>query len=341
MSENVRYVGHPVPRRESHAKVRGRQLFMNDISTPDALWAKVIRSPHARADVLAVDPNRALSVDGVVAVFTADEMPDVTFNTAASAPSNELTRSADRRLLTNNAQHVGDAVAVIAATSRKAAEAAAQLVDIDWQVLAPELDLEGAYRRGKVLGRIRRLCADILGMPMTQVRIVKLDEGGGFGCKQELYEEALVGWLALRLQRPVQLRYSRLEEFTASRTRHAAIIHVQLGLRSDGKLLACNLSALVDSGAYASHTPYVIGDLGAATVYTYPGAAHHFQCLAVQTNKLPGGAYRGFGAPQANFAVEQTRDIAARRLRIDPVELRLLNGASREKCRPSFWGRCT
>ncbi|MEO3801295.1 molybdopterin cofactor-binding domain-containing protein [Nonomuraea sp. B1E8] len=173
--------------------------------------------------------------------------------------------------------------------------------------------------------QIRRLCAEILGLPQERIRLRKVAEGGGFGGRQELYEEALICWLALHLGRPVRLTYSRDEELTAGRGRHGARLDVRIGLSDSGRLLASEIDVVLDSGAYASHAPYVLGAMATAVPALYPYATHRFIGTAVQTNTLPGGAYRGYGGAQVNFGFEQVMDIAGRRLGLTPVAIRRIN----------------
>lgn len=399
--DTLQGVGQPAVRMDARDKVTGKQRFLTDIHFPGALWAVVVRSPYARANVCAIDVQSAMLCPGIVAIYTANEIPKTYFNSAGAPPSPALEASADRLLLTNTAQHVGDGVAVVVAKTRASALAAIEKIRIDWEVLPPILSLDEALEQENILGQVaygdeeieaviaaadlivedhfctpavqhiclephacaavpeladgrltiwsntqtpsdvRRLCSEILGVPLTLLRVRKIDEGGGFGCKQELHEEALVAWLALSLGQAVQLSYTRQEEFTASRGRHAASVHVRLAFRSDGTLLGCDVDAVLDSGAYASHAPYVIGNLGSAAVYTYPYAVHRFRGTVVQTNTLTGGGYRGYGFPQANFAVEQAMDCAAQHLQLDPVVLRQSNSAHAERPDPFFGNPAT
>ena len=175
---------------------------------------------------------------------------------------------------------------------------------------------------------VRRICCEVLGLPMTALHVRKVNEGGGFGAKQEVYEEPLVAWLALRHRRAVQLAYDRREEFVAGRSRHASEVHVRLGATADGTITAVDVEARLDSGAYASHGAYVLGNVLCAGYYTYPNAVHHVAGTLVRTNNLPGGAYRGYGAPQALFAVEQAVDELAELVDRDPVTLRVRNAGS-------------
>ena len=178
-------------------------------------------------------------------------------------------------------------------------------------------------------GELQRLVAEILDRDRASVRVCKLDEGGGFGCRQDMYEEALVAWAALRLGRPVRLTYDRAEEFQATRRRHAVRADVRLGLSEDGAVTAIDIQARVDSGAYGSHAPYVTSAAALTAKTLYPRAVHRFTGEVVRTNTLPGGAYRGYGVAQLTFMVESALSMAAARLGMDPVVVRLRNASAR------------
>jgi CO/xanthine dehydrogenase Mo-binding subunit len=184
---------------------------------------------------------------------------------------------------------------------------------------------------------IRRLVCAVLGLPTGLVRVRKVTEGGGFGAKQEMYEEALVGWLAARLNRPVRLAYTRDEEFVASRVRHGGRLRLRAGFDGSGRLLAGDLDALLDAGAYASHSPYVLSCVGGHLSAAYPGVRQRFHGCAVYTNTVPAGAYRGYGVAEAATLVEQAVDEAARALGRSPVAVRLASlrdtgAAARTRC---------
>lgn len=172
---------------------------------------------------------------------------------------------------------------------------------------------------------VQRLVSVVLDWPLDRIRIRKNDEGGGFGARQEVYEEILLAWLAIELGRPVRLTYTRVEELTAGTVRGGGHLDVRLGFDETGKLLATDLTAVLDSGAYASHTPFVLSCLAGHVLSVYPNAVHHFRGTAMRTNTIPAGAYRGYGVAEANFAVEQALDVAAGRLGISPIEIRLRN----------------
>jgi putative selenate reductase molybdopterin-binding subunit len=172
---------------------------------------------------------------------------------------------------------------------------------------------------------VRRQVAAILSIDESAVRVRKVDEGGGFGAKQELYDEPLAAWLALRLGRPVRFARTRAEEMTAGRVRAAGHIDLTLGFDRSGMLLASEMTAVLDCGGYVSHTPYVLSCMPGHLIAVYPRAAHWFAGTLVTTDTIPSGAYRGYGVAEANFAVEQVMDMAAARLGLSPVEIRLRN----------------
>jgi xanthine dehydrogenase molybdenum-binding subunit len=183
---------------------------------------------------------------------------------------------------------------------------------------------------------IHRLICDVLELEPDRVRVTKMSEGGGFGAKQEMYEEALAAWLALRLGRPVRFAYTREEEFTAGRVRQETELTLRAGFDRTGRLVATSLAAVVDAGAYASHTPYVLSCIAGHLPSMYPGGAHDFTGVAYYTNRTPSGAYRGYGVTEAASIVESVMDEAAATLDIDPLQLRAANvgaGGAGDKAR--------
>jgi CO/xanthine dehydrogenase Mo-binding subunit len=172
---------------------------------------------------------------------------------------------------------------------------------------------------------VRKLVSTVIGLPLDLLRIVKASEGGGFGGKQEMYEEALVSWAALELGRPVALAYTRAEEFAATRVRHGGALRMRAAFDAQGVLLASHLEAVLDAGAYASHTPYVLSCLGGHMPMVYPAAAHRLTGCAVRTNTVSSGAYRGYGVAQAATLAEQVMDEAAGRRGEAPAAMRLRN----------------
>ena len=165
-----------------------------------------------------------------------------------------------------------------------------------------------------------------LGLPESQVRVIQTEVGGGFGGKSGDDNASVVcALLARKAGKPVKLIHTREEEFLASHPRMPMRYWVRLGFRKDGRVMAKETKMWADNGAYTGKSQAI---LGAATVrhdalYKYPCA--RADSTLVYTNLVPTGAFRGFGNPSADWAVEQAWDLAAEKLGIDIVELLRLN----------------
>lgn len=172
---------------------------------------------------------------------------------------------------------------------------------------------------------VRTELARILDLPVDRVRVVVGRVGGGFGGKQELIVEDLVALATLRTGRPVQYEMSREDQFTIVPCRHPMTVSVELGAAADGVLTAMRVDVLTDTGAYGNHAPGVMfhGCHESVAVYRCPNK--RVDAEAVYTHNLPSGAFRGYGLGQVIFAIESAMDDLARKLGIDPIELRRRN----------------
>jgi aerobic carbon-monoxide dehydrogenase large subunit len=187
----------------------------------------------------------------------------------------------------------------------------------------------------QIPGVIRDMLADLLDMPGHRIRVVAPDVGGGFGGKASLYpEEILVAALARHLGRAVRWTGDRLEDLTSTSQGFDEIIEAELGLDSDGHILALTAEVIGDVGAY-SICPWTAALEPVQVVSFMPGPyrvpAYRGHVRAVATCKAPMGPYRGVGRPISTFVMERLIDMAARRLALDPVELRLRNLARAEE----------
>ena len=167
----------------------------------------------------------------------------------------------------------------------------------------------------------------LLGLPAEAVRIVQTETGGGFGGKEE-YPSIIAGHaaiLALKAGRPVKIVYDRAEDMLATTKRHPAIVRHRTGVSRDGRLLAMEIEVLLDGGAYVTLSPVVLsrGAIHAAGAYRCDHV--RIDGRAVMTNTPPNGAFRGFGAPQTQFAVEVHMDRIAEQLGMDPARIRAIN----------------
>ena len=167
----------------------------------------------------------------------------------------------------------------------------------------------------------------LLQMSDRQVRVVQTETGGGFGGKEE-YPNILAGHaslLARKAGRPVKMVYDRVEDMIATTKRHPSIIRHRTGVMNDGRLVAMEIDVLMDGGAYVTLSPVVLsrGCIHAAGPYRCDHT--RIDGRVVMTNTPPNGAFRGFGAPQTQFATEVHMDRIAEALGMDPVRLRELN----------------
>ncbi|MBL6974886.1 MAG: xanthine dehydrogenase family protein [Deltaproteobacteria bacterium] len=174
---------------------------------------------------------------------------------------------------------------------------------------------------------VREGVAVVLGLPLASVRVVQAATGGGFGGKEDVPsivagQAALV---AVATGRPARLIYTRDEDILSMSKRHPAVIESKYGFSSEGKLVAADVRYVLDSGAYSTLSPVVAwrGTVHSVGPYRCPNV--RVETLAVATNKVPCGAYRGFGSPQVLFAAESQMDEAAHRLGLDPLEIRRRN----------------
>ena len=393
----------PVVKKDAESLLAGRPVYTDDLAPADALVVKLVRSGQAHALVTKVGTSRAEKVPGVVAVYTAADVPANRFTLAGQ--SYLECSPYDTKILEDHVRYVGDEVAMVVAETEEAAAAAVKLVKVTYEKLPAVLDLDtaldnetlvhdeddwsyGADRTGDpkrnlvahdvhefgdvdaaiaeadvvieqdyhtqaaeqammetmrsyayvdAFGRltvvastqvpfhIRRQVANALGIPKSEVRVIKPRVGGGFGAKQTGCNEVFSAFAAWKTGRPCKCVYSRVETMSCSNSRHEMKMHVRLGAKKDGTITAIDLHALSNAGAYGYHATTTIGLVGAKTLPLYNRAASRFSYDVVYTNIMPGGAYRGYGATQGCFAVESAVNELADKLGMDPCELRLKN----------------
>jgi putative selenate reductase molybdopterin-binding subunit len=171
---------------------------------------------------------------------------------------------------------------------------------------------------------IRRMVAPLINLPVKKIRVVKPRIGGGFGNKQELILEDLCAHLTLATGRPVRMEYTRTQEFTSSRSRHANIVRYKVGVTGD-QVMAASLYLIGDTGAYGAHalTVNMVGGFKGLTLYNPPSA--RFVCDVVYTNTPPAGAFRGYGAMQCQYGIEVLMEEIAARLSLNVVEFKRNN----------------
>ncbi len=171
----------------------------------------------------------------------------------------------------------------------------------------------------------RRQLANILQMPVGDIRVIKPRIGSGFGNKQGMNLEDAVAVLTLKTKRPVKIRYTREEEFLCGWTRHPQIIKMKTGAKKDGTIIANEMVVLASTGAYGDHAITVQSNVGNKVLPIYPIPNIRFACDVVYTNLPVCGAFRGYGATQGTFAQEGQIDELAKALNMNPLEIRQKN----------------
>ncbi len=196
-------------------------------------------------------------------------------------------------------------------------------------VVAPEPAYGGfvVYTSTQVPHFVKDILALMCGVPDYKLRVVAPDVGGGFGSKLNVYaEEALALSLSRRLGVPVKWAEDRSENHVATTHGRGQVQYIELAAKRDGEILGMRVKLLADMGAYLQLLTPGIAIFGS---FTYPGlytfGAYSFECIGVFTNLTPTDAYRGAGRSEAAYAHERIMDALARRLEMDPAELRLKN----------------
>jgi xanthine dehydrogenase molybdenum-binding subunit len=350
------------------------------------LYGALKLSDHARADVVTIDTAAALAAEGVVAVFTAADIPGemrvglIHKDWPVMVPEGGRT------------SYLGDVLAVVVAQDRTTAIRAAGLLRVEYQVHKPKTDpirvvvdeedavwgLKGnvlstsSYQRGAVDAAIetsahvvketfqtqrvehaflepestlavptddglyvytggqgiwddRNDIARVLGVDPSVITTELVSNGGAFGGKEDLSNQvhtALSAWL---LGRPVQITLSREQSLLMHPKRHPIRMTYEAGCDSDGKLTAVRVRMLGDSGPYASVGMKVLERSAGHATGPYVIEAVDVEAVAVRTNNPVCGAFRGFGANQAQFAMEGIMDRLAEKVGINGWEIRSRN----------------
>ena len=172
---------------------------------------------------------------------------------------------------------------------------------------------------------LKQTLAEALAMPEDRIRVNPVAIGGDFGGKGAAMDEPLCCFLALRSGRPVKMVMDYTEEFSAGAPRHAGVLRLKTGVMRDGTLVAHELEAIFDGGAYGGYRPTasLVGAAHAPGLYRTPHA--RIEVMRVYTNNIPGGQMRAPASPQSFFAGESHIDCVARAIGMDPLEFRRKN----------------
>ncbi len=168
---------------------------------------------------------------------------------------------------------------------------------------------------------VRRIVSRVCGIEIKNIRVIKPRVGGGFGGKQEVFLEQVAAFAAWKLKKNVKIVLSRKEVFINARTRHAMRSRIKMGVKKDGTITALEVDDLMNAGAYGPHALTVLSNAGAKVLPLFNKIENiSFTGRSVYTNLPVGGAYRGYGATQGYFALNQHIDKAARYCGIDFCE---------------------
>lgn len=285
-----------------------------------------------------VAENRFVAMDAVDAIVVDyDELPAVVDIEGALAGRAQLCEQASDNITA--AMRHGDAAKTDAAFAQAAHVVA---VDVVNQRLAPspieprsvlaQVDAQTGRLEIRISNQmptaVRDATAGLLGLKPEQVRVVVGDVGGGFGMKTGPYPEDIVAaHAAWTLKRPVKWVAQRLEEFSAAGHGRDQTSHGEMALDAQGKVLGLRVRTVANVGAYGTTVgvliPLLIGPWVTTSIYDIPTI--DLQLSAVLTNTMTVGAYRGAGRPEAIYLTERLMDAAARKLKLDPAELRRRN----------------
>jgi CO/xanthine dehydrogenase Mo-binding subunit len=310
--------------------LNGYGLIEND---QPVLCGDKVRFEGDKVALVVAESKAAAAAGAKRVVVSYEDLPTVTDPRAAMAPAAPLVHEAhSSNILFHMPIRKGD-------VSKAFAEADIVLEDefaTTWQehaFLQPEAGIAYVDDQNRVvvetagqwLHEDRRQIAAILGLPEDQVVVRYAAIGGAFGGREDLSIQHLLALAAWKLRRPVALVWSREESMIGHHKRHPFIVRCKWGARRDGTIAALEAEVIGDGGAYASTSAEVtkVATLFANGAYAIDNIS--VDGYALYTNNIPCGAFRGFGAPQAQFAAEIMITRLAHALSIDPVEFRRRN----------------
>ncbi len=297
------------------------------------LCGDVVRFEGDKVALVAGETPEAAQAGAAAVTVVYEDLPAVTDPRAALAPGAPLVHpERGSNLLLHVPIRKGDTAGAFATADVTLTGE----FSTSWQehaFLQPEagiafLDDDGRVvveTAGQWLHEDRRQIAAVLGLAEDRVVVRYAVIGGAFGGREDLSVQGLLALAAWTLRRPVAIVWSREESMIAHHKRHPMRVRCRWGATRDGRITAVESEVVADGGAYASTSAEVvkIATLFGSGCYEVPNITA--DGYAVYTNNIPSGAFRGFGAPQAQFAAEVMVTRLAHALGIDPVEIRRRN----------------
>jgi len=390
-------IGASPKNKDAVRLLTGGGRYVDDLNRPGCAHLGVVRSQHAHARVLAVHGAAARSMPGVLAVWTAEDLPETQRPLTSASTGAHADRPFDAPILVRErVRYVGEPMAVVVAETPYLLADALATISVDYEPLPPIVGDEAAraasarvheswpdnvgVRVGGAVGDVERalgepgltivrerfrhqrlaaapietrgvlaqpdpesgvltvwgsiqspysqrdVIARILDLSAERVRVIVPDVGGAFGPKGQVYaDEVLVAVAAWRLGRPVKWVEGRGEDFASVGHDRAQSHRAAIAFKADGTIAALEDTFLADVGAY----PMAGNGLTANTVNHMPGPYRvpHYRSRgeSVVTTTMWNAAYRAAGRPEANFVMERLMDLGARRLGLDPADIRRRN----------------
>jgi CO/xanthine dehydrogenase Mo-binding subunit len=391
-------IGKSVHRVDARGKVTGETLYPGDINMPDQAYMKILFSRKPHAIVRSIDTSLADALPGVVATFTAKDVPVNEYGLIYNDQP-VLCGPGSSKPYTDRVRFIGDQVALIIADTEEIATKGRDLIKVDYEELSVVTDMVDAMRDGAALlhpdhgsnvfchyrirkgdvekafaeadvivegeyhtpsqehaylqpeagisyiddqGRIavqvagqwthedQGQIAHALNIPAEQVRVIYPAIGGAFGGREDMSIQIVLALATWRLHqrgidRPVKIIWSREESIIGHHKRHPYILKTRWAAKKDGKILAAEVEAIADGGAYAYTSTKVLGNATLMCTGPYEIPNVKVDTYAVYTNNLPNGAFRGFGGPQGAFEAETQMNRLAEKLKMDAIEIRRRN----------------
>ncbi|PKB67224.1 MAG: oxidoreductase [SAR202 cluster bacterium Io17-Chloro-G4] len=415
-NQEFNVVGTSPIRHDGMDKVTGRAQYGIDTDLPGMLFGKILRSPHPHARIKKIDASKAEALNGVYAVVTAADLPEVSRRVVdlAEGAIHNLGFLSNNVMARDKVLYKGHALAAVAATSPHVAEEALSLINVEYEVLQPVVtaeeamkddapllherlatlsnpllrpgglkddddtskgsnisnhfefsagDISKGFKQADVIVEketrtspvhqgyiephaatamwqadgsltiwsstqghfsVREQSSRLLGIPLSTIKVIPMEIGGGFGAKGIVYLEPVAAALARKAGRAVKLTMTRGEVFEATGPASGTYIKVKLGATKEGELTAAEAHLVYEAGAFPG-APVTPGCMCMYAPYEIPNA--YLEGYDVVLNRPKSAAYRAPGSPQSAFAMETAIDDLCEKLGMDPLEFRLLNSA--------------
>ena len=384
-------------RHDGVDKVTGAAVYGADVRLPGLLYGKVLRSPHPHAEIISIDTSKALALDGVRAVATADDLVETVDKLSNIGETTVNVREiAKNSLASDKVLYTGHAVAAVCAASPHIAEEALDLIEVEYKVLEPVVDVREAMRDdaplldeerttralGEDTGKksniathnqhamgdleagfaeadviverefhtatihqgyiephnttvwwkndgsvtvwvstqgpfeIRSQVSEVLNVPVSKVKVIPCEIGGGFGGKFPTYMEPAAAIMSHKTGQPVKMIMSRTEVFQGTGPAPGSYMKIKMGAKNDGTITAAHCYMAYEAGAYPGSA---VGAGAQCILAPYYIANVTIDAYDVVVNKPKSSAYRAPGAPNAAFASESVIDELAEKDRHGPA----------------------